>query len=399
MNFLLGSDIGTSSTKTILTNLDGKVIAQDTQEYDVLTPKRLWAEQWPEVWMTGLFNSIKNTVEKSGVNPQEIKGITISGLYGGSGIPVDEKFEAIRPCLIWMDRRVEKETKWVLENVGLEKLLKITHNGVDPYYGFTKMLWVKFNEPENWKKIKYFLPPNSYAIYKLTGEVAIDYSSAGNIGGVFDMNQRKWSEELLNDLGIPTSMMPERLVDSTEIVGRLSESVASDLGLLPGTPVFFGGVDCGAATVGMGVLESGVFAATIGTSMCGALICEKSNLAAESGKLIAWPYQYQPLENSYLFSGANTAGAIIKWFRNTFAEHELDIERAGGTSAYEQLNKQAEHLPIGSNGLIVLPYFSYSPVASMESRREYAIASRNARDNLSSTRSNTTSLYGFFILA
>ena len=357
MNYLLGSDIGTSSSKTILTDLNGRIISQDTQEYDVLTPRRLWAEQWPEVWMDGLKKSIKNAVDKSKINPEDIKGITISGLYGGSGVPVDEEFKAVRPCLIWMDRRADKETKWVLENIGLEKLLRITHNGADPYYGFTKMLWVKFNEPENWKRIKYFLPPNSYAILKMTGELAIDYSSAGNIGGIFDMNERKWSEELLNDMEIPVSMMPARLVNSTEIVGKLTDRAALDLGLLPGTPVFFGGVDCGAATVGMGVLESGVFAATIGTSMCGALICDKSNLAAESGKLIAWPYQYEPLEYSYLFSGANTAGAILKWFRNTFAENEFMMEKSGGKNAYDQLNEMAQEIPLGSNGLVVLPYF------------------------------------------
>jgi xylulokinase len=171
------------------------------------------------------------------------------------------------------------------------------------------------------------------------------------------MNERKWSEELLNDMEIPVSMMPSRLVNSTEIVGKLTDSAALDLGLLPGTPVFFGGVDCGAATVGMGVLESGVFAATIGTSMCGALICDKSNLAAESGKLIAWPYQYEPLEYSYLFSGANTAGAILKWFRNTFAENEFLTEKSGGKNAYDQLNEMAQEIPLGSNGLVVLPYF------------------------------------------
>lgn len=357
MYYFLGSDIGTSSSKTILTDLTGKLISQDTREYDVLTPKRLWAEQWPEVWMDGLVKSIRNTVNNSGVDSKDIKGITISGLYGGSGVPVDEEIKAIRPCLIWMDRRADQETNWVLDNVGLEKLIRITHNGVDPYYGFTKMLWIKFNEPENWKRIRYFLPPNSYAIYKLTGEIAIDYSSAGNIGGIFDMNERKWSEDLLNDMDIPVRMMPSRLVNSTEIVGQLTNEAAEDLGLALGTPVFFGGVDCGAATLGMGVLESGVFAVTIGTSMCGALICDKNNLAVESGKLIAWPYQYEPLEYSYLFSGANTAGAIIKWFRNTFAENELLSEKAGGKNAYDQLNEIAQTVPLGSNGLVVLPYF------------------------------------------
>ncbi|MBQ8857293.1 MAG: hypothetical protein IJ024_04010, partial [Lachnospiraceae bacterium] len=137
MKYLLGTDIGTSGTKTILTDLNGNLIAKDLQEYDVLTPKPLWAEQWPDVWLEAAKASIKNTVAKSKVAPEDIKGIAISGLYGGSGIPLDENMNPIRPCMIWMDRRAEEETAWVLENIGEEKLLEITHNGADPYYGYT----------------------------------------------------------------------------------------------------------------------------------------------------------------------------------------------------------------------------------------------------------------------
>ncbi len=132
MNYLLGTDIGTSGTKTILMDTNGNLIAQDLQEYDVLTPKPLWAEQWPDVWLHAAKSSIKNTVQKS-------------------GIPLDENMEPVRPCMIWMDRRAEEETEWVLDHIGEEKLLEVTHNGADPYYGYTKILWIKNNEPANWK--------------------------------------------------------------------------------------------------------------------------------------------------------------------------------------------------------------------------------------------------------
>ena len=147
MKYLLGTDIGTSGTKTILMNTEGKLISQDLEEYDVLTPKPLWAEQWPDVWYEATKESIRKTVEKAvnehGVAKEDIKGIAISGLYGGSGIPLDEEMKPIRPCMIWMDRRAQEETDWVLKNIGEEKLLEITHNGADPYYGYTKILWMK----------------------------------------------------------------------------------------------------------------------------------------------------------------------------------------------------------------------------------------------------------------
>lgn len=355
MKYLLGTDIGTSGVKTILMSTTGELISSDAQEYDVLTPKHLWAEQWAEVWLNATKKTIANAVKKSKVDIKDIKGICISGLYGGSGVPVDKDMKSVRPCLIWMDRRASKETQWALENIGEEKLKAITHNGADPYYGYTKMLWIKNNEPENWAKIKMFLPPKDYVIYHLTGEIATDYSSAGNIGGIFDMNTRTWSEELLHAMDIPSEMMPQRILESSDIVGGLSEDIAKELGLEPGMPVCSGGVDCGAANIGLGILEEGIYAATLGSSMCAALISSNSKPRGEN--LIIWPYLYKAKEWSYNFAGAATAGAIVKWFRDTFAQEELKAQAEGAESAYEQLNKKAENIPAGSQGLVVLPYF------------------------------------------
>ena len=354
MNYLLGTDIGTSGTKTILMDTQGKLIAQNLQEYDVLTPKPLWAEQWPEVWTDAALASIKETVKASGINPRDIRGIAISGLYGGSGIPLDEQMNPVRPCMIWMDRRADEEASWVLDNIGEEKLLEITHNGADPYYGYTKILWMKNHEPENWEKTRLFLPPNDYVIYKMTGEIVIDYSSAGNIGGIFDMNRREWSEEMMEAMGIPLSMMPQKMVESTDIVGGLTEEMAQELGLWEGMPVIAGGIDCGAANIGLGVFDSGIYAAAIGTSMCAALISDKP---VKGKGLIVWPYLYDAKKLSYYFAGGATAGAIVKWFRNTICQFEVEAEKAGGPKAYDVLNAEAEKLPAGREGLVVLPYF------------------------------------------
>lgn len=366
-SYLIGTDIGTSGTKTIIMDTEGKLISSDLQEYDVLTPRALWAEQWPDVWVDGMKASIRNAVKKSGRDPKSIKGICISGLYGGSGIPVDENIKPVRPCLIWMDRRASEQEKWVTENIGRERIHKITHNGTDPYYGYTKILWIKHNEPENWAKTKLFLPPNAYAIYKLTGEIAVDYSSAGNIGGIFDEEKRTWSGEMLDAMGIPRSMMPERIVESSDIVGGLTQEAAGELGLKEGTPVCAGGVDCVVATLGLGIFEPGRYAATIGTSMCAALVHDKP-INAEG--LIEMPYVKDAKKLSYSFGGAATAGALIKWFRDNFAEEEKNIEIKGGENAYKALDKAAEAIAPGSNGLIVLPYFmgERSPVWDTNAR-------------------------------
>lgn len=354
MHYLIGTDIGTSGTKTIIMDTEGKLISSDLQEYDILTPKPLWAEQWPDVWLDAVKRSIRAAKEKANISADDIKGITISGLYGGSGVPVDMNMKAVRPCLIWMDKRASEQEKWVLDNIGKGKIYEVSHNGTNPYYGYTKILWIKHNEPDNWSKIKMFLPPNAYAIFHLTGEIAIDYSSAGNIGGIFDENERAWSDEMLNMMGIPRSMMPEKIVESSDMVGRLSSEAAKEMGLQKGIPVFAGGVDCVVATLGLGVFEPGSYAAAIGTSMCAALVHEEP---INSKNLIEMPYVKDPKRLSYSFGGGTTAGAVIKWFRDNLAQLEKEAQDAGGPNAYEVLNKQAAKIEPGCNGLVVLPYF------------------------------------------
>lgn len=355
MNYLIGTDIGTSGTKSILMDTEGHLIAQDLEEYDVLTPKPLWAEQWPDVWLKGAKDSIKNVIQQSGVDPQLIKGIGVSGLYGGSGIPVDKEMNPVRPDLIWMDRRAAEETQWVKEHVDLKRLSEITGNDVvDPYYGYTKVLWIKNHEPENWRKTAMFLPPNNYVIYKLTGEVSIDYSAAGNIGGFYDINTGTWSKEMMDAMGVPLEKMPQKFVDATQIAGRIQEDVASELGLIAGTPVIAGGVDVGAANIGMGVFQPGRYVAAIGSSMNAALVSEKP---IKGKGLIVWPYPYKSRELVYNFSGSATAGAITKWFRDNFGSEEVAVQHHGGQNAYVTLGDEARNVPAGSRGLIVLPYF------------------------------------------
>lgn len=353
MDFVIGVDIGTQGTKAVLVDSNGQVLAHSYKGYDVETPKQSWAEQWPEPWVDATITTIKNVVAESKVNAENIKGVAVSSLYGGSGIPVDKDMKPLAPCLIWMDRRAEDEVKWVKENIDLEKLFEITGNHVNSYFGFTKILWMK-NNLDIWNDIKYFLPPANYVVYKLCGEVAVDYSSAGNIGGVFDLKEKQWSDEMLNDLGIPRSFFPDRLVSSTEIVGGITEEVSKITGLKVGTPVVSGGVDAPVATLGAGVFEEGNHVAMLGTSMCWGFITEKANLSKE---LVSMPHALYPNEKIYTFGGAATAGAIMRWFRDNFGEKELEIEKSENINAYTQLEEKTKDIKAGSEGLLVLPYF------------------------------------------
>lgn len=352
--YLIGTDIGTSGTKSILTDLDGRIISSSLIEYGILQPQALWAEQWPDVWVDAVKNSIKNVLENSGVNPSKIAGIAISGLYGGSGVPCDSDLNPVRPCIIWMDQRTAEESLWVEEQIGLERLFSITGNGLDPYFGFTKILWIKNHEPGNWGKINQFLPPNAYVIYKLTGEVAIDYSSAGNIGGIFDLRTRDWSSELMEEMGIPKALMPAKIVDSSAIVGGLSPVCSRELRLPTGVPIIAGGIDCIVATLSAGVYESGQHVAVIGTSINWGMVHENFPV---NRRLVTMPFIEDPKKKYYTYGGASTAGALPKWFKDNFGDYEKESGAKDEKSAYVIFDEMAEKIKPGSEGLIVLPYF------------------------------------------
>lgn len=352
--YLLGSDIGTTLTKTVIVDLEGQEIASASAEYAVLHPNPLWAEQWPDVWFDAFVETVRDVLSKAKISPEEIGAAGISGLYGGSGIPVDEKMRPIRPCIIWMDRRALKEVDWIRSNVDLDRLFELTGNGVDTYHGFTKILWIRENEPENWRRIHKLVTPNGYAIHRLTGELAIDQSSAGNIGGVFDLKARTWSEECCERLGVPVAILPQRIVESSDVVGEITADAAELTGLTAGTPVVAGGIDAAVATLSAGAFDKGNHVAMIGTSMCWGVVHEGESV---SPQLVSMPYVAYPSTKVYTFGGAATAGAVIRWFRDQFGSIEVARASQGNENAYILLDGEAAKIPPGSDRLVVLPYF------------------------------------------
>jgi len=351
--YVIGVDIGTQSTKAVLVESNGRIVAQASSAYQVDTPEPLWAEQAPEVWLAAVVDCVRDVVRQAGVDGFFIKALCVSSLYGGSGVPVDADGVPTHPCLIWMDRRAQDEVDWVRAHVDLERLYDITGNGVDSYYGYTKMLWLRDKRPEAWKHTRQFLPPNAFVNAELTGNVAVDHSSAGNIGGIYDVAQRRWSGEMLDRLGIPRSMMPQRLVESSEVVGPLKARWARELGLPAGLPVIAGGVDAAVATLAAGASRSGNHVAMIGTSMCWGTIRQKVD--ARHG-LISMPHVVGGLRDLYVFGGAITAGASVTWFRETFCQAEVAEGETLGIDPHELLEEPASALPAGAQGLLFLPY-------------------------------------------
>lgn len=350
--YVIGVDIGTQSTKALVLDAAGHVVAGHDIGYQPSTPRPLWAEQDATVWLAAVHGAVAGAVKramaaKPDMRAGDIAAICVSSLYGGSGVAVDDSGDPLHPCLIWMDRRAEVQVEWVTRNVDVDRLKAITGNGVDSYYGFTKMLWLREEHPSIWARTRHLLPPNAYVIQAMTGAVAVDHSSAGNIGGIYDLNERAWSAEMLAALGIRADILPERLVGSTEVVGGLSASWAAELGLAQGTPVVAGGVDAAVATFAAGATQPGHHVAMIGTSMCWGAVAH--SIDAKHG-LVSMPNVVNAERDLYVFGGAITAGAAVTWFKTQCC----DVP--GHPASLSDLDAAAADIPPGSDGLVFLPY-------------------------------------------
>jgi xylulokinase len=363
--------MGTSAVKAVIVDRDGSLVGQGRAEYGFVSKHNLWAEQSSEVWLQAFAKVVQETLARSGVSPQRVTAMAVSAIGGSTGIPVDVAMEPIRPCLLWLDRRAKSESEQVRQVIGDDDLYAITGNGSDSYFGFTKILWIKNHEPEVWSRINYFLPPNADIIYRLTGEIAVDHSQACNFGGVYDLNKRAWSREMADILDIPMYFFPERLVGSQEIVGRLHKAGARLLGLPEGLPVCAGGVDATVATLRAGVVREGQHAAMLSSSTCWGFIHASQN---RFPGLVSMPYVLDGETLTYSYGGSATAGSVVQWFRDNFADNERLAEQltAGKrrVSAYDLLDEHASSIKPGSNGLMVLPYFmgERSPIWDVDAR-------------------------------
>ena len=353
MTYLVGIDIGTLGTKTVVTDVQGEVHASTYQEYGVLNPQQGWAEQWPEVWAQATYTTIKQAIERSKIDPCDVAGASISSLYGGSGIPLDRDMEPLRPCIIWADRRATNECRWLRENIGTEDLYEVTGNVIDPYYGYTKMLWIRGNEPRNWGKLHRLETPNAYIIRKMTGQESVDYSSAGNYGGIFDIHGRQWSEPMMERLGIPRSLFPERIHSSEEVVGEVTPEGSKLTGLKTGTPICAGGIDAPVSALAGGAILDGDLASMLGTSMCNGVISHTTRL---SPRMVNFPYVVNGRKYTYSFTGITTAGYSVRWFRDQLGAAEVEEANRRAIDAYKLLDEKAEKAPPGSDGLIFMPH-------------------------------------------
>lgn len=362
-DLLLGIDIGTYESKGVLTTISGEVVAQVAVPHQLLFPRAGWAEHDPELTWWGDFCTItKQLLSTPGVVAADIKGVGISAI-GPDVLPIDENFNPLRMGILYgVDTRAVKEIDELNEKYGEDEIFNATANCLSSQSTGPKILWIKKNEPEVYKKARWFVDATTFIVARLTSRVVIDHFSAGCMVPMYDPWSNKWSDRFCKDF-VNLEQLPE-ILWSHELAGRVTSKASELTGLAEGTPVSVGTIDAGAEALSVGVTKPGEMMMMYGSTIF--MIQVTDNDQAREKRLWAGPYLFPG--TWCLLAGMATSGSLTRWFRDQFAPELVAAEKSGGASAYAELVKEAAETKPGAEGVIVLPYFSGERTPVMDPR-------------------------------
>jgi len=340
MGYFLGIDISTTSSKALVMDAAGKVIAVASSPHTLQTPKPLWSEQDPLEWWEAARLCIRSALQKAGISGDDVSAVGLTGQMHGL-VLLDEAGRVLRPAILWNDQRTQDQCDEIHRRVGKSEFIQITGNVALTGFTAPKILWVRENEPQVYARVKHVLLPKDYVRYRLTHEYAMDKADgAGTV--LFDLKARDWSDAVLSKLEIPREWMP-RTFEGTEFTGVVTEAAAQQTGLRVGTPVAAGGGDQAAGAVGMGAVEPGVVSLTLGTSGV-VFATTPSALIEPEGRLHAFCHAAPGM---WHFMGVMiSAAGSLQWYHDRLAP-ELN---------FDDLIQEAETAPAGCEGLQFLPY-------------------------------------------
>ncbi len=353
---LLGLDIGTSATKALLLSADGVVLATAESPHALETPRPGWTQQAPEDWWQACLTSTSKVLRKAKIKAAQISAIGLSGQMHGSVFLADGP-RALRPALLWNDQRTIAQCAQIEEQAGgREQLLAMVGNPALTGFTAPKILWFMQNEPAKYEKCRHILLPKDYIRYRLTGQYVSDVSDASGTL-LLDVKARRWHEGLIRHLGIDRALLP-RLTESQEISGQVTAAVARVTGLPAGIPVVGGAGDQAAGAVGVGVVESGMLSAAMGTS--GVIFA--ASATPQTDPLGRVHTMCHAIPNTWCVFGCMlSAGGSLQWLRNTmFAAQceELTKRKEDLSPLYSQMIAMAQSAPVGSENLFFLPYLT-----------------------------------------
>ena len=349
--YYIGIDLGTSSIKLLLVDETGQIWHTVTREYPLLFPQPGWSEQEPAHWWQAVREGIPALLQ--GFDAAKVAGIGAGGQMHGL-VALDEADQVIRPAILWNDGRTFREVDYLNDTIGRERLSALTANIA--FAGFTapKLLWMRRNEPENFRRIRRIMLPKDYINYKLTGVHCCDYSDASGML-LLDVQHKCWSREMLDICGITEEQMP-RLYESFQCVGTLLPEVAAELGLPADVKACAGAGDNAAAAVGTGVVGAGGCNISLGTSGTIFISSDKFGVDPHNGL-----HAFAHADGGYHLMGCMlSAASCNKWF----------MEDILGSDDYAGLQTQITPDKLGRSHVYFLPYLmgERSPINDTSAR-------------------------------
>ena len=339
---VLGIDVSTTATKAILVDEAGTVVGVGSAGYDYDVPAPLWSEQDPQLWWNGAQAAIRGALANAGIGGDEVAAVGLAGQMHGA-VLLDDADRPLRPAILWNDQRTAAECDEIRELVGAQRLIEVTGN--DALTGFTapKLLWVRQHEPEVWARVAHVLLPKDFVRHRLTGDHAVDRADgAGTL--LFDLAARDWSP---GGPRRPRHRSGLAAADRRRARGdRGGDTAAAQAtGLAAGTPVVAGGGDQAANGVGVGAVDPGVVALSLGTS--GVVFAATDRpLVEPEGRVHAFCHAVPG--RWHLMSVMLSAAGSLRWFRDALAPGVR----------YAALDAEAGSVAAGSDGLVFLPYLT-----------------------------------------
>ena len=353
MPHLLGIDIGTSGTKTLVCDEDGKVLATAMAEHPISSPRPGWSEQDPQDWWDATGKATKAVLKKARIKAGDVGGIGLSGQMHGS-VFLGDGPKPLRPALLWNDQRTAEQCAEIESKAGgREALIELVANPALTGFTAPKILWVRRHEPKVYAKTKHVLLPKDYVRYRMTGEYATEVSDASGTL-LLDVANRTWSDKLLGLLDIDAALLA-KLHESPDVTGTLNAEGARSLGLKEGIPVVGGAGDQAAGAVGNGIVSPGIVSATLGTS--GVVFAHSDAPTRDPGGRVHTMCHAVP-GKWCVFGCMLSAGGSFQWLRNQLGQAEVAAAKKKRVDPYELLIAEAKTAPPGCEGLFFLPYLT-----------------------------------------
>ncbi len=346
MSYTLGIDIGTFESKGVLVDSTGKIIAQAARPHEMIVPRAGWAEHNPdEDWWGDFVFITRQLLAESEIDADEIKAIGCSAI-GPCMLPVDDEGNALMNGMLYgVDNRAAAEVEELTADIGEDVLLDRCGNALTSQSVGPKILWLKRNRPDLFARTSKIHTSTTYIVHKLTGRTVIDHYTAANFSPLYDIGTQDWTDALTDKI-VDRAMLPE-ILWSSEIAGAVTADAAKVTGLAEGTPVLTGTIDAAAEAVSVGVASPGEMMIMYGSTI---FIIMPTASRVSDPRLWYAPWLFKGQHAS--MAGLATSGTLTHWFRDRFAK---ELPKA---TAFESLAAEAAASPPGSNGLVMLPYFS-----------------------------------------